>query len=136
MIAKKTDKASLSTLIKELDGLFSEWIRRGNADSTGKCKCFICGKKARWQECQLMHYVDRDQMALRYEVRNCYPGCESCNCFDDKHHERFREAILKSQGQQVLDFLDMKKRSLQKWFTWELQERIDYLKVELKKMKS
>lgn len=133
MIRTRSDKKSLSTLIKELDALFSEWIRRVNSDSNGKLECFICGHKARWQEMQLMHFVDRDQMALRFEVNNCYPGCESCNCYDDDHHARFEAAILAKRGQDVLDFLEAKKRSLQKWMPFELQERIDFIKEQLKK---
>jgi uncharacterized small protein (DUF1192 family) len=133
--ARRFGRTATSTLIKELDGLFSEWLRRGNSVA-GQCHCFICGTRKRWQEMQAMHYVDRDQMALRYDVSNVYVGCESCNCFDDDHHERFKEAILKKRGQEVLDFLEVEKRSLQKWMPHELQERIDFLKAEIKKMKT
>jgi hypothetical protein len=134
MIRTTDKKKSLSSLIKELDGLFSEWLRRGNSIG-GKCHCFICDYSARWQEQQAGHFVDRDQMALRFDINNVYVVCPSCNCFDPDHQDKFEAAILKKRGQDVLDSLEAKKRSLQKWMPFELQERIDYLKAELKKMK-
>lgn len=134
MIRTRSEKKSLSTLIKELDGLFSEWLRRGNQVG-GFCYCFICGHRGRWQDMQAMHFVDRDQMALRFDINNVYVGCEACNCFDPDHHEKFEAAIFTKRGQDVLDFLEMKKRSLQKWMPYELQERIDLLKEQLKKLK-
>jgi hypothetical protein len=132
--AKKAGRTATSSLIKELDGLFSEWLRRGNSVN-GKCECFICGRKARWQEMQAGHYIDRDQMSLRFDIRNVHVVCPSCNLWDQHHQIRFRNAIQHKQGPEVLSFIESKKRSLQKWMPFELQERIDYLKAELKKMK-
>src|SRR5687768_16396325 len=102
MIRTTDKKKSLSTLIKELDGLFSEWLRRGNSVN-GKCECYICGHKARWQEMQAGHFVDRDQMSLRFDLSNVYIVCEQCNCFDPDHYKRFEQAILTKRGQDVLD---------------------------------
>lgn len=127
--------ASASTLIKELDGLFSEWLRRGNADQNGKCTCFICDYKARWQDMQAGHFVDRDQMALRFDVNNVYVVCPTCNCFDDNHRTRFEDAIRTKRGEDVLKFLEVQKRSLKKWMRNELIELIEYTKVQLKKLK-
>lgn len=129
-------KTATSTLIKELDGLFSEWLRRGNSDQNGKCECYICGYKARWQKMQAGHFVDRDQMSLRFDICNVYVVCESCNCFDDNHHERFKAAILSKRGQIILDVIEREKRSLKKWMPFELQGMIDFIKQDLKRLKT
>src|SRR5688572_33216859 len=135
MIRSKSNKKSTSTLIKELDGLFSEWLRRGNADSNGKCECYICGYKARWQEMQAGHFMDRMYMVSRFDVSNVYVVCEQCNCFDPDHKDKFRAAIIQKRGEDVVTVLEMAKHSLKKWMAFELQELIDYIKLDLKKLK-
>ena len=42
-------KPKRKTLIKKLDTVFSEYIRRKYADKKGIVSCYTCGKKAYWK---------------------------------------------------------------------------------------
>ena len=63
----KPDK-SLAVLTKELDDVFSKYIRNKYSHD-GYCYCFICSKRMRISEAQCGHFIDRDQMATRYDER-------------------------------------------------------------------
>lgn len=135
MILTRSEKKSLSTLIKELDGLFSEWLRRSNADENGKCECFVCGYKARWQEMQAAHFIDRMYMNCRFDVANVYVCCEQCNCYDPDHKDKLKAAIIAKHGEDVVVILEAGKHFLRKFMRYELAKLIESLKYDLKKLK-
>lgn len=74
------EEDGLPELIKELDALFSKYIRKKYADKEGIVECYTCGNKMRWQDIQNGHYVSRYNLFLRFDERNCRPQCENCNC--------------------------------------------------------
>ena len=50
---------TISKLKKKLDVLFSQYIRRKNADHLGRVKCFTCGVEKHWKEQQAGHFQSR-----------------------------------------------------------------------------
>jgi len=120
---------SLPVLIHELDAVFSRFIRLRDTKD-GVIRCFICGAKLSFQEAQVMHYIDRDQMPTRYDERNCHSGCEECNCFDPNHKIRYSARMLFVYGQEEINRLFRKSRGLQKFFRFELEDLIEYYKSE------
>ena len=68
-------KPSRKNLIKKLDSVFSEYIRRKYADRDGIVKCFTCNKSAYWkgQGMQNGHFISRASRILRWEEDNCRP---------------------------------------------------------------
>ena len=74
-------KPKRKTLIKKLDTVFSEYIRRKYADKKGIVSCYTCGKKAYWkgEGMQNGHFISRRSRILRWDERNCRPQCYSCN---------------------------------------------------------
>ena len=73
---------SRKNLIKSLDKVFSEYIRRSHADENGIVKCYTCDKKAYWkgEGMQNGHFISRKSRILRWREDNCRPQCYSCNC--------------------------------------------------------
>ena len=135
MLRTKSDKKSLSTLIKEADGVFSEYVRRTRADDNGRIKCLICGAEVKWKEADAAHCFDRDNMATKYEILNVWPTDEGCNRFDDKHRDRYREALKMMIGEHAFSRLENQSRSLQKFFPWEIEGMIADWKSALKKLR-
>lgn len=131
----KVKEKSVSTLINELDDVFSEWLRRYNADENGKCECFICGYKARWQDMQAAHFIDRIYMNCRFDPKNVYVCCEQCNCYDPDHKDKFKAAIIAKHGEDVVAILESGKHFLRKFMRHELTELIEWMKEQLKKLK-
>ena len=75
-------KPSRKNLIKKLDTVFSEYIRRKYADKNGIVKCYTCDKKAFWkgEGMQNGHFISRKSRILRWREDNCRPQCYTCNC--------------------------------------------------------
>jgi hypothetical protein len=134
MMITKTD--SLSVLIKKADDVFSDYVRLRVAISGGISRCFICRAPRLWKYQQCGHYMNRAYMPTRYSTTNCQCVCESCNSFDNKHHERFKEALIKFYGPSIPDSLELKARGLQKFTRVELIDLIDDFKSKVKILKS
>jgi hypothetical protein len=122
---------SLSVLIKELDDVFSKYIRRKDSVN-GKVKCFICGVWIPMSTADNMHYIDRDQMTTRYDEMNCHEGCQQCNRFDPYHKERYCKKMIFTYGFDAVIALEQKSRSLAKFTRYDLLELIQEYKTKLK----
>lgn len=77
---KKKKKKTVSKLKKELDKVFSEYIRRKYAKN-GKTNCYTCSRLLEWQQIQCGHFVSRQHLSTRYDEENCRPQCVGCNVF-------------------------------------------------------
>jgi hypothetical protein len=128
---------SLSSLIKEADEIFSKYIRARDRDETYDfcLTCFTCGKIERTEWAHAMHYIDRDQMATRYDEINVHGGCEECNCFDPNHKEKYHAAMIHKYGEYKVNELIKRSKSLQKFMRHELEDLIVHYKEELKKLR-
>lgn len=71
----------LKRLTARLDKLFSEYIRRRDADCNGMVKCVTCGRLLHWKEGDCGHYVPRDRRAVRWTKTNAHFQCPYCNRF-------------------------------------------------------
>lgn len=70
---------SLSTVMQDLDVLFSQWIRLKASDDNGYCVCYGCGAVHYYTEMQCCHYIPRSHKNTRYLEENCVCGCSFCN---------------------------------------------------------
>lgn len=69
---------SLSTVIEDLDAVFSQYIRLKNSDENGYITCY-CGAVVYWTEADNSHFVPRAHMNTRFSEDNCNPSCRKCN---------------------------------------------------------
>lgn len=130
----KTDK-SLSTLERELDDVFSDFIRLRDRKVGNFINCFVCGVTVPWQQSHNGHYISRAHMATRYNENNCNAVCIDCNCFDPDHQNQYRLKMIGYYGLRVVELLEGQKRNLQKFVRYEIQEMIDHYKIEVRKLK-
>lgn len=70
---------SLSTVIEDLDVVFSQFIRLRDSDENGYVICPCCGDRNYWTDCDNMHFIPRAHMITRFSEENCYGGCVDCN---------------------------------------------------------
>ena len=126
-------KVKRKTLIKKLDAIFSEYIRRKHADKNGIVKCYTCNKKAYWKGkgMQNGHFISRSSRILRWREDNCRVQCYSCNCMRygqayifganlnkefgfNKAEELLIESkkIIKQSDQDLLDLIDKYKEKV------------------------
>ena len=88
-------RATVGTLKRKLDKLFSLYIRKKYADYRGFVRCFTCGKVEKIggvDSIQCGHYISRAFNSLRYSEKNCHPQCRACNIFK---HGNMDEYALK-----------------------------------------
>ena len=89
----------------KLDRLFSEYIRRRDADHAGYCRCVTCGKMQHWKEMDAGHFVPRDRIATRWDETNVHPQCRECNRFRSGKQYEHGRAIDRMYGSGTADRL-------------------------------
>ena len=116
-------KPSRKLLVKKLDAIFSEYIRRRYAKNE-IATCVTCGKKDHWKKLQAGHFMSRKHYSTRWDEDNVEVQCSACNVF------RYGEQYLfaKYLGEEKADKLLAKSRETVKFSDPELQEMIDIYK--------
>ena len=73
----------ISKLKKELDKVFSLYIRLRNATPEGYVKCWTCNKLDHYKNMQAGHFMSRKHLAVRWdsEIGNVQVQCVKCNMF-------------------------------------------------------
>ena len=119
-------KPTRKGLIKKLDNVFSEYIRRRYAKND-IATCVTCGKKDNWKKLQAGHFMSRKHYATRWDEDNVEVQCSACNVF------RYGEQYLfaKYLGTEKADMLLNKSRETVKFPDWEIQEMIDLYKTKI-----
>lgn len=121
-------KKTRSQLVKELDKVFSEYIRKRDADHNGNVSCFTCGKVAHWKEMQCGHFQSRKHYATRWDEQNCQVQDSGCNIFRSGEQFKFGINLDKKYGQGTAETLERMARFTIKFSNVELQEKIEYYK--------
>lgn len=119
-------KPSRKTLIKKLDTIFSEYIRRRYAKNN-IAECVTCGKKDHWKKLQAGHFMSRKHYSTRWDEDNVEVQCNACNVF------RYGEQYLfaKHLGQEKADMLLAKSREIVKFSDADIIEMIETYKYKV-----
>jgi hypothetical protein len=131
--AKKKKKGkSLSALKKELDRVFSIYIRQRDANEYGYITCVSCKKAVHWQEANNCHYADRQHMATRWDERNCNSGCVQCNAWNKGFHiHEYGKWLNNTYGDGEADRLIALSRTVAKFNSVDLETMIEYYKSKI-----
>jgi len=117
---KKTSK-SLSKLKKELDSIFSQYIRLKYADKDGFVKCYTCETWKHWKEMQNGHFISRQYLVTRFDENNCRPQDASCNVFAHGKPLDFEENLNKELGHDFVETMKASRHQIVKldrtWYT-------------------
>ena len=63
-------KPSRKTLIRKLDKLFSEYMRKRDTDVNGYGLCCTCAKRIHYKEGHCGHFMSRRHYATRWDPEN------------------------------------------------------------------
>lgn len=127
-------KKTRSQLVKELDKVFSEYIRKRDADHNGNVSCFTCGKVAHWKEMQCGHFQSRKHYATRWDEQNCQVQDSGCNIFRSGEQFKFGVNLDKKYGEGTAETLERMARFTIKISNVELAEKIEYYKQLIKEI--
>lgn len=137
MIRTKTKEKSLATLTKELDEVFSLFIRLRDSDNNGTVTCFVTGERVFWKDCDAAHWIHRSQMATRWDEENVHSTTRDTNRYEDpyEHERRYTNAMKKLYGKEICESLKRQSKSLAKYTRPELISGIEHYKLEVAKLK-
>lgn len=120
----KRKAATLPSLIKKLDRIFSTYIRLRDADESGTCACVTCGKLDHYKNMHCGHFIKRQHQSVRFDERNTAAQCVRCNLHMGGCQDEYGAHISQKYGHEVLYELLRLKRTAKKWTRDELNEMI------------
>lgn len=115
---------SVSKLKKDLDRVYSIYIRRKYADANGFVSCFTCGVRKHWKEMQNGHYVSRAHNNTRFDDFNCHVQCAGCNIFKSGNMDMYALRLQEKYGDGVLQELNRRKNIIKQFTVPELETLI------------
>ncbi len=118
-----------------LDRIFSEYIRRRDANKDGYIRCISCGKLVHWKQSDCGHYINRKHNATRYDEQNCNAQCRKCNRFDEGNIQGYRRGLIKKIGLKATDLLEIKKHNKCKMGQFEINLLAEEYRKKLKEIR-
>jgi len=130
-------KKTISKLKKELDTIFSIYIRLRSANEYGMCQCFTCGKVGHYKTggMQNGHFQSRKHMATRFHEDNCQVQCIKCNMFSQGEQFKFGLNLDSKYGEGTAEELEYLARTIHKVSRVEYEQQITYYKKSVENLK-
>ena len=126
-------KLTRTKLVKKLDTIFSQYIRRKNAvDEISTC--FTCGKQDHWKKLQNGHFQSRRHYSTRWDEVNCQVQCSGCNVFKYGEQFLFGQNLNNKFGEGTARRLHIKAQQTIKLADFELEDMIINYKNFVDKM--
>ena len=120
-------KPSRSKVVKQLDSVFSQYIRQREAVNE-IATCFTCGKRDHWKRLQNGHFQSRKHYSTRWDEINCQVQCAGCNVFKYGEQFIFGQNLDIKYGLGTSNDLYIKAKKTVKISTVELQDMIKHYK--------
>lgn len=116
-------------IVKKLDTVFSQYIRKRYADERGYAECFTCGKVDHVSKLHAGHFQSRKHYATRWDEVNVQVQCPKCNLFGQGEQFNFGVNLDKKYGTGTADELQQKARQTVKLSNDDLNKMIEKFKV-------
>lgn len=120
--------------ISKLDKVFSEYIRRRDADEYGSVKCCTCPTVAHWSEMDCGHWRIRGNMGTRFNENNCHAQCKLCNQSSSGMFTAHKDYIINRHGLNAAHELYLLSRRETKLMQYELDELVEEYKLKIKEL--
>jgi hypothetical protein len=110
------------SLVIKLDTVFSQYIRRKDADGCGITKCITCGKKDHYKKLQCGHFMSRRHYSTRWHENNVGVQCYGCNI--SRHGEQYK--FSQYLGDNLANEMYIMSHKTVKFADVDLIDMIDY----------
>ena len=121
-------------LIARLDKVFSQWVRRKDADHRGYVECWTCGKVLPWSRVDAGHFQSRAKFSTRWDEMNVKPQCKGCNGFRSGEQFKFARKLDAVYGEGTAQELETLSNTTRKYSVEELEALIDVYNRRLRKL--
>ena len=125
---------TISKLKKKLDVLFSQYIRRRNADHLGRVKCFTCGVEKHWKEQQAGHFQSRSHHSTRWDEVNVQVQCIKCNMYRQGEQYKFGMYLDQRFGDGTAEELEYRAKTIVKLNRVDYEEAIERYKQKIREL--
>ena len=125
---------TISKLKKKLDVLFSQYIRRRNADHLGRVKCFTCGVEKHWKEQQAGHFQSRSHHSTRWDEVNVQVQCVKCNMYRQGEQYKFGLYLDDRFGDGTAEELENRAKTIVKLNRVDYEEAIERYKQKIREL--
>ena len=125
---------TISKLKKKLDVLFSQYIRRRNADHLGRVKCFTCGVEKHWKEQQAGHFQSRSHHSTRWDEVNVQVQCVKCNMYRQGEQYKFGMYLDQRFGDGTAEELEYRAKTIVKLNRIDYEEAIERYKQKIREL--
>ena len=119
-------------LKKELDAVFSKYIRWYYADANGMVECYTCGQVKPVKEMQCGHFQSRRHTSTRWHENNCRPQDARCNMFAQGEQYLFGQKLKAEIGEEAVEEVIQLAHKSVKYSKADLEYLIDLYKEKLK----
>lgn len=124
-------KVKRSTLVKNLDTVFSQYIRLRYAKNE-IAECYTCGKKDNYKKLQAGHFASRRHYATRWNEYNVQVQCYSCNIGMQGLQFEFGKRLNLQYGNNFAEDLLIESKKAVKFTDLDLKDMIEQYKDKLK----
>jgi len=124
---KRPKLKTVSKLKKELDAIFSKYIR-----ARDKGQCYTCPKKDDPKNMQNGHFVPRQYLSIRYSEVNCHCQCYACNMLYNGQPSLYALKLQRDYGEDIILKLERERHKIVKLtpFWYEEQKLVYQAKLE------
>ena len=127
---------SISKLKKELDNIFSLYIRLRDATDEGVVQCFTCSRISHYKSgMQNGHFQSRRHHSTRWNEQNCQVQCVKCNLYEQGEQFRFGIALDSKYGEGTSEEIEFLARTIIKFSRIDYEDKISYYKDLVEKLK-
>jgi hypothetical protein len=124
-------KPTLRSLKNKAWKVFSEYIRRKDADEGGTTRCVTCRTPIFWKEAHAGHFVPGRTNAVLFNPDITNPQCIRCNIFLGGNYAAYTLYMLDNFGREkVEEFLALKHKVV-KYTRSDLEDMIEFYKQKL-----
>ena len=128
-------KIKRSVLIKKLDTIFSQYIRRRYAINDIS-ECFTCGVKNEYKKQQAGHFASRRHYSTRWNEFNVQVQCYSCNICNQGMQFEFGKKLCLKYGDNFAEDLMIKSKQIVKFADVDLIDMIEYYNTKILALES
>lgn len=122
---------SRQELIIDLDRVVSRYIRLRDMEPDRMIRCYTCGKKVKWEKAHCSHFINRAEMATRWNTHNLKSSCPECNVNLHGNLKVYAENLEKEQPG-IVEFLREQARAVTNIGISELKELLIDFQFKLK----
>ncbi|QDP49356.1 MAG: putative protein ninG [Prokaryotic dsDNA virus sp.] len=127
---------TISKLKKELDKIFSIYIRTRYADDNGMVECWTCSVKKHYKEMHAGHFMSRKHLPTRFHEDNVQVQCPKCNLFGQGEQYAFGKLLDIRIKEGLAEHLQTLSKARIKFTRSDYLEMIEEYKEKLELLKN